>query len=241
MGTRHCRRPPLGFNVERLLMRVEIVGAQGVLPQAPCGVTVGLARGGSSQLPGSHNRLATSGKKNRLLAADGLSDALDWRMQWTPYNLWYILPRLSCRVNIPSCKTRKIRDMALHWPLRSCCGLASLTGSMNCSTSTFVLVVMPLAFPLSLILISRSQYPFISNDLSFLILTTGLSLGQYRCVVISPSQGVLRLGRGRFNRHPSPCELCVAGAFNQGGHHESDLGCHGARRLDPHCLPGRRT
>ena len=46
MGTRHCRRPPLGFNVERLLMRVEIVEAQGVLPQALCVVIAGWPEAG---------------------------------------------------------------------------------------------------------------------------------------------------------------------------------------------------
>ena len=39
-----------------------------------------------------------------------------------------------------------------------------LPAALNCSTSASVLAVMPLAFPLSLILVSRFQYTFISND-----------------------------------------------------------------------------
>ena len=53
-------------------MRVEIVGAQGVLPQAPCVVVVGLARGESWQLSRSDDRLATAGKEKPSLGSGRL-------------------------------------------------------------------------------------------------------------------------------------------------------------------------
>ena len=64
-------------------MRVEIVGAQGVLPQAPRVVVVGLAQGGSWELHGPHDRLAIAGKEkptagnSRLFRSIRLEDAMN--------------------------------------------------------------------------------------------------------------------------------------------------------------------
>ena len=64
-------------------MRVEIVEAQGVLPQAPCVAVVGLDRGGSWELPGPRDRLAIAGKEkptagnSRLFQLTRLEDAMN--------------------------------------------------------------------------------------------------------------------------------------------------------------------